>query len=61
MYLNILILPKNYTIFPYLNRQDYRINILTWFIKAIYRKKYQAIYISKSTQLNYFHASKTSI
>jgi hypothetical protein len=38
MYLDILILPKIYITFSYLNMQDYRINILTWFIKAIYRK-----------------------
>jgi hypothetical protein len=60
MYLDILIQPKIYTTFPYLNRQDYTLNILTYFIKARY-KKYQAIYISKLMQLNDLHASKTYV
>jgi hypothetical protein len=55
MYHNIIILPKIYTTFSYLNKQDYRINTFALFIKAIYI--YQAIYIYKLTQLNNFHAS----
>jgi hypothetical protein len=49
MYLDILVFWEIYATFSYLNWQYYWINILAWFLYAIYRKE---IYIRQFTYLN---------